>query len=112
LVRVALAGGIGLRAGEIALGEGDLHGRHVRIVLALFVLERDRALTRHDIAAALWSDGELPPSWESTVRTALVRVRRVLALLGDDAGVAIVREGVHYRRVLPAGSTVDVAPAG
>ncbi len=111
VVRVSLAGGIGLRSGGVAVGEGDLHGRHVRIVLALFVLERNRALTRHDLAAALWSDGVLPPTWESTVRTALVRVRRVLALLGDDSGLAIVREGAHYRLVLPAGSTVDVDEA-
>lgn len=111
MVRVSLAGGIGLRAGDVAVGEGDLHGRHVRVVLALFVLERARALTRHDLAAALWSDGILPPTWESTVRTALVRVRRVLALLGEDSGVAIVREGTHYSLALPGGSTVDVDEA-
>jgi DNA-binding SARP family transcriptional activator len=106
-----MAGGIRIQSRGTSIGEPELHGRHVRLVLARFILERDRSLSRHELADALWSDGALPRTWESTMRTALAHARRFLALLDDDLGVAIVREGTRYRLILPAGSSVDVEDA-
>ena len=80
-----------------------LPSRQARLLFALLVLERRRALSREAIADALWPD-TAPRSREGSIRSLLSGVRRVFgteSLQGRDS----------VRLVLPQGTTVDVEQA-
>lgn len=56
----------------------------VQLCLAILVLERHRAVTRHELAHALWGD-ELGPHWQGALRGVLSRVRDALLAAGFDS---------------------------
>jgi DNA-binding winged helix-turn-helix (wHTH) protein len=72
--------------GQTLLGERDLLGRQGRVALALLVAERDRPVTRDELAEELWLD-DPPPTWEKAAMAVVSKLRAALrrAGLGDDA---------------------------
>lgn len=96
---------IRLRNGQRVVGDEEVRGRRTRLALAYLVLERGRAVPTHELAAVLWSEGP-PPSWPSSVREVISRVRRVLDRLGGDA--SIVTKDRCLCVTLPADTSVDV----
>ena len=77
--------------------------RQARMLFALLVLERHRAITRDALADALWPDAP-PRSRDSSLRALLSGVRRVF-------GPSSVEGRESVRLVLPEGTTVDVEQA-
>jgi WD40 repeat protein/DNA-binding SARP family transcriptional activator len=81
---IALAGRIAVQVGDSITDERALPGRQPRIVFALLVTERHRAVTRDELAENLWP-GPRPATWETALRGVVSRVRSfiVMAGLGD-----------------------------
>lgn len=92
-------------------GEGVVTVRagHARVAFAMLTLERHRPLHREELADAIWAD-DPPPTWWSALRTALARVRAVLAAAGLPYET-LAAEGGCYALRLPAAVTVDVEAA-
>jgi len=83
-------------------------GRRARQAFAYLVLERHRAVTRDELAEAIWP-GEVPPTWPSAVRSALSRIRDVGRAVGWDGDVVRVAHGTL--RLDLSDVTVDVDEA-
>lgn len=56
MLEVKLFGGMRVRIGERAVGQGELSRRKSRTLLALLVLNRGREMSRARLSAALWPD--------------------------------------------------------
>jgi SARP family transcriptional regulator, regulator of embCAB operon len=83
--------------------EGDLPGRKGRLLFVYLVANRDRTLTRDEVAEALWPDGA-PSSVDGDLRALVSKVRR-----------AVGREALglrsRFRLELPAGACIDLEVA-
>jgi DNA-binding SARP family transcriptional activator len=92
---------------EVTVGgrrvESALAGGQVRLLVTYLVLNRDRAVPRDELVAAVWDD-HVPADPAAALRSLLSRVR---GALGED-----VLTGRHeLRLVLPEGASVDVERA-
>lgn len=83
--------------------EPDLPGRQGRLLFVYLALGRDRALSRDELAAAIWP-GEAPAGADSNLRVVVSRLRRALG------ANALVGRG-DLRLVLPADAWVDIEVA-
>ena len=109
--RIALAGRIVVAHNGHEVDERELAGAQVRLVLAMLVCERDRAVAREELATNLWS-GERPRTWETALRGLVSRVRGVFVATGLGDRETVVRAGPGtYRAHLPADTVVDVEQA-
>lgn len=90
--------------------ENRMGGRQARLALALLVVERGRAVPRHELAEALWPTG-LPASWEPALRGVVSRVRAALAAAGYSSSETLTSASGSYQLRLPPGTTVDIEAA-
>ncbi len=111
-VRIYLTGRVGVEVDAgLVLSERDFRGRQERTAFAYLVCERDRPVTRAELAAVLW-DGEAPPAWSTTLSAVVSRLRSLLDLPALRArDVAISRGFGQYRLFLPSDTWVDVEAA-
>src|SRR4051812_2190400 len=100
--RIRLCGGLSVEHDGERLDE-RLPSRQARMLFALLVLERARALSRDTIADALWRDHP-PQSQGASVRALLTGVRRVFGPESVDTQAGV-------RLVVPEGTTVDIEEA-
>lgn len=109
MVRIYLTSQVRIEHGERLLGERDLPGRQGRVVLAQLVAERDRPVTRDELAEELWLE-DPPSAWEKAVMALVSKLRSALrrAGLGDDALKTSFR---CYQLRLPADTWVDIEAA-
>ncbi len=80
-VRISLCGRVtlgGLNGEHIVIGRPQ-----VQLCLAILVLERHRAVTRDELAHALWGD-DLGRHWQGALRGVIGRVREALTSAGAD----------------------------
>lgn len=79
--------------------EGDLPGRQGRLVFVYLVLNRSRAVTRDELATAIWPE-QPPPGARGTLRTIISRLR---GALGSD----VLDGRDDLRLALPGEAFVD-----
>jgi predicted ATPase/DNA-binding SARP family transcriptional activator/Tfp pilus assembly protein PilF len=80
VLHIALAGRVAVEADGRAIDAGGL-GRLGRLALAYLVCERDRPVTRDELAEVLWGE-DLPRSWETSLRGVALRLRGLLGAAG------------------------------
>jgi SARP family transcriptional regulator, regulator of embCAB operon len=109
MLRIYLTSQVRIENGETLVGERDLPGRQGRVAMAMLVLERQRPVTRDELAEELWP-AEPPPSWEKAVMALISKLRAVLrqAGLGDEA---LETAFGCYQLRLPSDTWVDVEAA-
>lgn len=106
-VRVWLAGRVAVEAGGTLAGPEAFPGQQGRVAFAYLVLERDRPVTREELAETLWPEA-LPAAWESALNAIASKLRGVLARPG---GAALVGARGSYELRLPGDAWVDVEVA-
>lgn len=109
-IRVHLAGTMCLERGDVLVPESRLPGRQGRLAFAMLAAERERALSKEELADELWSD-ELPKAWEVALRAILSKLRGVLAEAGLDGQAALAHAFGCYQLRLPSDAWVDLDAA-
>ena len=85
---VSLTGRVSIRANGVLIDEERLPGRQGRLVFAYLVSENGRAVTRDELAEALWGE-EPPPTWEKALGVIASKLRALLAECGIDGAKAL-----------------------
>jgi predicted ATPase/DNA-binding SARP family transcriptional activator len=105
-----MAGRVAVERAGADSADTPLPGGQVRLAFAVLVLERDRTVSRHDLADHLWPD-RLPATWEAAVRNVVTRLRQALAATALGSDEVIVSNVEGYRANLPGDTTVDLEDA-
>ncbi len=106
MLRISLAGSVAVESDGATVDTAGL-GRRGRIALAYLVTERDRPVTRDQLAEVLWGD-DLPRSWETSLRGMAQRLRGLLGAAGLVPGDALTSAFGVWQLHLPPGTAVDV----
>jgi DNA-binding SARP family transcriptional activator len=109
---ITLLGDVTIRrtGGESETAERLDSSPQVRMAFAMLTLGRHQGVTRDALAEALWPEG-LPPTWRSSLRTVVSRVRAFAArVLGDDGDLLVMRDGTYLLH-LSGDTTVDLEVA-
>lgn len=101
-IRVQLCGRVAIDLGGRRV-EHSLPGRQGRLLFVYLAIHRLRAVTRDELAEAVWPDGP-PTAWDSALNALLSKLRR---LLGAD----LVPARGDPRLVLPTAAWVDLEAA-
>ena len=109
-LRVYLAGGLCLEAGDRIIGERQLPGPLGRHLLAMLAAEHTHAIGHDELAEEIWH-GAPPAAWAASLKALVSRIRAVITAAGLDGGLLIAGAPGIYRFVLPAGGWVDVDAA-
>jgi DNA-binding SARP family transcriptional activator len=111
-LRLYLAGSLCVEWGRRVLTERDLPSRQARILLAFLVCERARPVPRDALAELLWPE-DTPPSWESSLKALVSRLRPFTAGLAPRGSPVPVIRGQYgcYQLELPKDAWVDVEAA-
>ncbi len=109
-MRISLNGRMSIEVDDVVVDEQRLGGARARLAFAVLVLERPRAVDRHQLAEVLWPDA-LPASWEAALRVVVSRVRAFLAAAGLPATELLTNSLGCYRLTLPEGVVVDLEEA-
>jgi DNA-binding SARP family transcriptional activator len=86
-------------------GERLLHGPQGRLALAMLALEHRRPVSRDELADELWP-GDVPDSWEVSVKALISKLRTVLRGVAPDVRL----EGTvgFYQLLVPSDTVIDV----
>jgi SARP family transcriptional regulator, regulator of embCAB operon len=107
VLRVYLAGQLGIELAGRFLAGGDMPLRQGRLAFAYLACERERAVTREELAGAIWGD-QLPAAWDSGLTALISKLRSAFGRL-DLGGHAVLRttEGGYWMCLQPS-SWVDL----
>ncbi len=110
MLRVYLAGQLGIELDGRFLAGGDMPLRQGRLAFAYLACERERAVMREDLAQAIWGD-RLAAAWDSGLTALISKLRAAFARLGlDGRAVLATTEGGYWMRLQP-GTWVDLEMA-
>jgi DNA-binding SARP family transcriptional activator len=111
-LRLYLAGPLSAEWGGRVLAERDLPSRQARLLLAFLVCERARPVPRDVLAELLWSAG-VPPSWETSLKALVSKLRPFTTGLTPRGSPAPLIHGHYgcYQLELPRDAWVDVEAA-
>lgn len=104
-LRIYLTGRVGLEQG-VWIDQDELGGRQGRLAFVRLVLARHRPLPIDRLAEALWGEA-FPPTWQTSLRAVVSRLRRTLLPVAPDG---ILSDGGCYQLVVP-GAWVDIEAA-
>lgn len=96
--------------GEVLVRERELPGRQGRVALALLAVERNRAVTRDELAAVLWPT-RLAESWEVALSAVVSKLRGALRRADPSGGASITSEPRGHQLILPTSGWVDIEEA-
>ncbi len=108
-VKVFLTGRLRVEGHSGTVTDVDLSGPQARLALALLVHER-RPIDRDRLAHIIW-DGELPPTWSTSLNAIVSKLRRQLSRTGLDGRSVLTAGGGAYAISLPVDSWVDIEDA-
>ena len=111
-LRIYLAGPLRAEWSGRVLTERELPSRQARLLLAFLVCERSRPVSRDALAELLWPEST-PPSWESSLKALVSKLRpftRGLAPAGSSLPAIRAQYGC-YQLELPPDAWVDVEAA-
>src|SRR4029077_1523345 len=84
--------------------------RRGRLAFAYLACERERAVTRNELAQAIWGDA-LAAAWDSALTALISKLRSAFGRIGlDGRAVLTTTDGGYWMRLLP-GSWVDLEVA-
>jgi DNA-binding SARP family transcriptional activator len=107
VLRIYLAGRLGIELDGRFLGGGDMPLRQGRLAFAYLAWERERAVTREELAEAIWGDLRAA-AWDSGLTALISKLRAAFGRIGlDGRAVLTTAEGGYWMRLLP-GSWVDL----
>jgi DNA-binding SARP family transcriptional activator len=111
-LRLYLAGPLAVEWGGRVLTERDLPSRQARLLLAFLVCERARPASRDALAELVWPEGA-PPSWDTSLKALISKLRPFTTGLAPRGGSAPVIHGQYgcYQLELPRDAWVDVEAA-
>jgi DNA-binding SARP family transcriptional activator len=111
-LRIYLAGPLCFESDGHVRGEGELPSRQARLLLAYLVCERARPASHDALAELLWP-GELPASWQTSLKALVSRVRSfVTGIVPRSQGsIDLLARYGCYQLEVPARSWVDVEAA-
>jgi DNA-binding SARP family transcriptional activator len=107
VTRVYVVGQVAIEAGDVRIEEPELGGRHARLLLAMFVIERQRAIPREELAEAVWGSA-LTASWEPALRGVVAKVRHLFASAGLDPSSTLTHSLGCYHLRLADSTLVDL----
>lgn len=110
MLRIYLTGEIQVEREQLLLRESALPGRQGRLAFACLVLERDRRVSRSQLAELLWP-GDTPAAWEGSLSAVVSKLRAWLAGAGLDRQGTLVSAAGCYRLQLPDPVWIDVEAA-
>lgn len=108
-LKVYLMGELCLVAGERMVRGERLPGKQGRLAAAYLFIERNRPVSRDELADVLWPES-LPRSFDVALSAVVSKLRGLLAELGVPRDTLAPAAGC-YQLNLPPGSWVDVAAA-
>ena len=111
-LRLYLAGPICVEWGGRLLTERDLPSRQARVLLAFLVCERARPVPLDALADVLWPD-TVPPSWETSLKALVSKLRRFTGALSPRGAVAPAIRAQYgcYQLELPRNVWIDLEAA-
>ena len=109
-LRVFLAGKVAVVGTDgRVVDEASLPGLQGRVVLAMLAAERERSVSRDELADELWAE-ERPPAWEIGLKALVSKLRTALADVGVD-GQTIAGAFGLYQLKLPPRTWIDLEAA-
>lgn len=108
-LRVCLTGQFRVEVGDIPVATTGV-GPLGRLALAYLTTERHRPVPRDELADVLWGE-QLPPSWETSVRVLISKLRALLARAGLEPSEALTTVAGCYQLHLPGAACVDLEVA-
>jgi len=111
-LRLYLAGPLCVEWGGGVLTERDLPSRQARLLLAFLVCERARPVPKDALAELLWPE-RVPPSWETSLKALVSKLRPFTTGLAPRGSSGPVIHGQHgcYQLDLPRDAWIDVEAA-
>jgi DNA-binding SARP family transcriptional activator len=110
-MRIQLTGRITVEsAAGTVVGDRLLYGRQAPLIFAMLVVERDRPISRDELAEELWPHMR-PRSWEPALRGVVSKVRTFLTVAGLPDNAVASRGFGGYQLHLPPDVVVDVESA-
>lgn len=111
-IRIYLTGRIALEIdGRLAFDESKFRGRQPKLLFAYLVFNRNRAVTRGELADLLWPD-RLPSGWEGSLSAVVSRIRSLLAKSLPTGNEWLVRTTGEYVISLPSDTWIDIETVG
>ena len=110
MLRIYLAGEVQIESDGRLIREADLPARQGRLAFVHLASNRDHAVSREELADAVWS-GRLPPVWGTSLSAIISKLRAILDRAGLDRDGSIVSAFGCYQLKLPAGTWVDLEVA-
>jgi SARP family transcriptional regulator, regulator of embCAB operon len=110
VLRIYLAGQLGIELDGRFLSGADMPLRQGRLAFAYLACERERPVTRHELAQAIWGDA-LAAAWDSGLTALISKLRSAFGRIGlDGRSVLTTTDGGYWMRLL-TGSWVDLEVA-
>lgn len=111
-LRLYLAGQLRAEWGGRVLAERDLPSKQARLLLTFLVCERARPVSRDVLAELLWP-GNAPPSWETSLKALVSKLRPLTTGLAPRGASAPSIHGQYgcYQLELPRDAWIDVEAA-
>jgi SARP family transcriptional regulator, regulator of embCAB operon len=97
--RVYVIGRVEIEGDGLVVDQQQFPGRQGRLLFAYLIVNRQRPVTREELAGALWAD--LPPeAWESALNALVSKLRGVLRRLGEPGVISLTAAfGTYLLRV-------------